>query len=67
MTSNKKLFNYKVVDRVEGYNFDIKFIFIRVHMKKLWIIFFNIEILDHPVLTQMRLKNKFRDRDDTTG
>ena len=28
--------------------------------------FFNIEFLDHPVLTQMRLKTKFRDRDDTT-
>ena len=28
--------------------------------------FFNIEFLDHPVLTQMRLKTKFRDRGDTT-
>ena len=27
--------------------------------------FFNIEFLDHPVLTQMRLKTKFRDRNDT--
>jgi hypothetical protein len=32
---NLKIFNYKVVDRVEGYNFDIKFVFIRAHMKKL--------------------------------
>ena len=39
MTSNKKLFNYKVVDRIEGFDFDINFISIRVHMKKLWIIF----------------------------
>ena len=35
MTSNKKLFNYKVIDCIEGYNFDIKFVFIRVHIKKL--------------------------------
>jgi hypothetical protein len=39
MTSNKKLFNYKVVDCAEDYNFGIKFVFIWVHMKKLWIIF----------------------------
>jgi hypothetical protein len=39
MTLNKKLFNYKVVDHIEGYNFNIKFVFIWVHMKKLWIIF----------------------------
>jgi len=39
MTLNKKLFNCKVGDHIEGYNFDIKFVFIRVHMKKLWIIF----------------------------
>jgi len=25
---DKKLFNYKVVDSVEDYNFDIKFVFI---------------------------------------
>jgi hypothetical protein len=61
----QKLFNYKVVDRIEGYNFDIKFVFIRVHMK-CYELFFDIEFLDRPVLTQMRLKTKFRDRDDTT-
>jgi hypothetical protein len=33
-----KLFDYKV-DRVADYNFDIKFIFIWVRMKKLWVIF----------------------------
>ena len=38
------------MDRVEGYNFDLKFIFIRIHMKKLYIIF-NIEFLDRFVLT----------------
>ena len=65
MTLNKKHFNYKVVERIKGYNFDIKFVFIRVHMKNLWIIFY-IEFLDRFVLTQMRLKIKFRDRDDTT-
>jgi hypothetical protein len=27
---------------------------------------FDIKFLDRPVLTQMRLKTKFRDRDDTT-
>jgi len=39
MTSNKKLFNYKVIDHIEGYNFNIKFVFIQVYMKTLWIIF----------------------------
>ena len=33
MTSNKKVFNYKVVDLIKSYNFDIKFIFIRDPMK----------------------------------
>ena len=60
MTSNKKV---SIVDRVKGYNFDI--IFIRVHMKNDEL-FFNIEFLDRPVLTQMKFKIKFRDRDDTT-
>jgi hypothetical protein len=35
MTSNEKPFNYKVVDLVENYKFNIKFISIRVHTKKL--------------------------------
>jgi hypothetical protein len=61
----QKLFNYKVVDRVEGYNFDIKFVFIRAHIKS-YELNFDIEFLYHPVLIQMRLKTKFRDRDDTT-
>jgi len=39
MTSNKKKFNYKVIDCAEDYNFEIKFILIRVYMKKLCIIF----------------------------
>jgi len=39
MNLNKKLFNYRVVDHVEDYNFNIKLVFIRVHMKKLRIIF----------------------------
>ena len=30
-----KIFNYKVVDLVEYYNFDIKFVFIEHHMRKL--------------------------------
>jgi len=60
VTSNKKLFNYKVIDRVEGYNFNIKFDFIRVHMKS-YELFFDIEFLDRFILTQMRLKNKFKD------
>ena len=29
-------------------------------------LFFDIKFLDHSVLTQMRLKTKFRDQDDTT-
>ena len=36
---NQNIFNYKVVDYVEDYNFDIKFVFIQIHIKKLWIIF----------------------------
>ena len=44
----QKLFNLKVVDRVERYNFDIKFVFIRVHMKNYKLIF-DIEVLDRPV------------------
>ena len=65
MTSNKKIFNYKVVGRVEGYNFDIKFIFIRVHMKRLWIIFW-YRVFRLLCFHQMRLKTKFRDQDDTS-
>jgi hypothetical protein len=37
MTSNGKTLNYKVVDLVESYNFDIKFTSIRVQTKKLQI------------------------------
>ena len=33
--SNEDKFYIKIVDHVEGYNFDIKFIFMRIHMKKL--------------------------------
>jgi hypothetical protein len=36
MTSNEKSLNIKIVDLVEGYNFDIKFISIWVYTKKLW-------------------------------
>jgi hypothetical protein len=32
---NKNVINYKVLDHVNLYNFDIKFNFIRDHMKKL--------------------------------
>jgi hypothetical protein len=34
MVSNKKFINYKVLDLIEFYNFDINFIFIRLHLKK---------------------------------
>jgi hypothetical protein len=37
MTSNGKTLNYKVVNLVESYNFDIKFTSIRVQTKKLQI------------------------------
>ena len=33
MTSNEKVINYKVLDLVILYNFNIKFDFIRAHMK----------------------------------
>ena len=35
MTLNEKVVNYKVLDLVILYNFDINFYFIRDHMKKL--------------------------------
>jgi hypothetical protein len=35
MISNKKVINYKVLDLVNLYNFNIKFDFIRNHMKML--------------------------------
>jgi hypothetical protein len=35
MTLNKKAINYKVLDLIILYNFDIKFDFIGDHMKKL--------------------------------
>jgi hypothetical protein len=36
MILNKKVINYKVLDLVILYNFNIKFDFILDHMKKLW-------------------------------
>ena len=45
----KKNFNYKVVNRVAGYNFDIHFVFIWVHMKKLWVIF-SYKVFRLPIL-----------------
>ena len=39
MTLNEKVINYKVLDLVILYNFDIKFDFIRDHMKMFWIFF----------------------------
>ena len=41
MTSNEKFINYKVLGLIIFYNFDVKFDFIRDHMKKLW--FFCVE------------------------
>jgi hypothetical protein len=36
---NLKTFQLQVVDPIEGYNYDIKFVFIQARMKILWIIF----------------------------
>jgi hypothetical protein len=36
MILSEKVINYKILDHVNLYNFDIKFDFIRDHMKKLW-------------------------------
>jgi hypothetical protein len=33
--SNENFVKYKVLDLVKLYNFDIKFVFIRIHIKKL--------------------------------
>jgi hypothetical protein len=35
MISNKNFTNYKVLDLVELYNFDINLVFIRFHLKKI--------------------------------
>ena len=35
MISNKNFINYKVLDLVELFYFDINFIFIRLHLKKI--------------------------------
>jgi hypothetical protein len=37
MISNKKFINYKILDLVELYNFDINFVFIQLYLKKMWI------------------------------
>ncbi len=65
MNSNEDKLYIKIVDRVEGYKFDIKFVFIRVHMKKLWIIF-KYKVFRLSYLIQMIFKSKFRDWGDTT-
>jgi len=36
MTLNESVVNYKILDLIKLYNFDIKFVFIRNHIKKLW-------------------------------
>ena len=54
--------NSKVVDHVEGYNIDIKFIYVQVHMKN-YELFFNKEFLDGVVLTPNETQTNFRDRD----
>jgi hypothetical protein len=67
----QKLFNYKVIDCFNGYNFAIKFVFIRVRMKN-YELFFDIKVLDHLDLTheiqnwlrlgtEMTQQNKFGD------
>ena len=37
MILDKKIINYKVLDLVELYNFDINFVFIQFHLEKIWI------------------------------
>ena len=41
MTPNDKVVNYKILDRIIRYNFDIKFDFIRDHMEKLYFFVWN--------------------------
>jgi hypothetical protein len=62
--SIEKKINYKVVDRDTDYNFDIKFIFIWVYMKKLIIFLYRVFKF---ILFWSRwdLKTSL-DRDDTT-
>jgi len=43
MTLNEKVINYKILDHVNLYNFDIKCDFIRDHVKK----FINLFTWDH--------------------
>jgi hypothetical protein len=35
---NEIVVNYKIVNLYELYNFNIKFVFIHFHLKKLWIV-----------------------------
>ena len=44
MTLNEKFIDYKGLDLVILYNFDIKFDFIQDHMKKLW--FFCVKLFE---------------------
>ena len=39
MTLDEKVINYKIVDLVKLYNFGIKFVFLRDHMKMLLFFF----------------------------
>jgi hypothetical protein len=36
MISNKNFINYKVLDLVKLYNFDINFVYIWLHLKRIW-------------------------------
>ena len=58
MTLNEKVINYKVLDLVILYNFDIKFDFIQDHMKKLWF-FFVWNYLKGRAIPSPTLKNAF--------
>jgi len=59
MILNKKVINYKIVDLIIIYNFDIKFDFIRDDMKKLWIFFTRYQLLGRVMLSSAPKKHAF--------
>ena len=58
MISNKHYINYKVLDLIDLYNFDIKFVFIRLHLKRYEFIC-AVAILKDGLLSQSPLKINF--------
>ena len=59
MILNKKVINYKIVDLIIIYNFDIKLDFIRDDIKELWIFFTRYQLLGQVMLSSAPKKMLF--------